>query len=273
MKRIFCLSLVLGFLFSLSVPVSAAVESIGQVMMLQGRARAVAQDGSERELAVDAPVFNQDRIMTEADSRLQIRFEDDTLLSQGEKSEMVIDDYVYSPGEAESRSFFKLVGGVFRAITGRITDMNPENFKVRTGKAVMGIRGCDILFTITRVREDIYVLDLPEGHSIVIESRFYPMGWGQGSSELVTMTLDNSGDGVVIMDSGEVIQTQFTPDQIRAVIQMIIDDDDSDDTEEERTAKEDLKETLEALLGDMDAQDQTDVIDENKPLPDSDYQV
>lgn len=153
----------------LSVAVIEA-SSIGRVIAIQGQAIVIGIDGNTRRLRLKSPIFLNDKIATQTGSKIQIMFEDDSIISQGEKSEMVIDEYVYTPKDEEKvNSSFKLVKGIFRMVTGKITDLNPERFKVRTRMATIGIRGCELAFRIHKGKEIVYVLDLPEGDSILIE--------------------------------------------------------------------------------------------------------
>ncbi|MDD4872578.1 MAG: FecR domain-containing protein [Kiritimatiellae bacterium] len=146
-----------------------AADPVGTIVSFTGKATAVSQNGESRNLALKSPVFLNDRIKTDEASSLQIMFLDDSLLSQGEKSEMTIDEYVYNPAvKKDNKCTFKLATGVFRVVTARITTLNPDRFKVKTRLATIGIRGCELAFVINQASENIYVLSLPDGKSIII---------------------------------------------------------------------------------------------------------
>jgi len=147
-----------------------ASPQIGLVVGLQGAAEATGADGADRTLALQGPVFLNDTVRTGTGAKLQIMLDDDTLLAQGEQSEMTIDEYLYNPEDRKKNGFaVKLGQGAFRTITGRITEMNPDRFQVRTSRANIGIRGCELMFLIDARQDQILVSSVPEGKEIVID--------------------------------------------------------------------------------------------------------
>ena len=158
-----------GAIIAVSAVTAFAAEPVGTIVSFSGKATATAQNGEIRNLELKAPVFLNDRIKTDTASSLQIMFLDDSVLSQGEKSEMTIDEYVYSPKvKGDNKCTLSLTKGVFRAVTARITSLNPDRFKVKTRMATIGIRGCELAFTVSQTSENIYILSLPDGKSISI---------------------------------------------------------------------------------------------------------
>lgn len=146
-----------------------AADPIGTVVSLKGKASATAQDGKARDLELKSPIMLNDKVKTEADASMQIMFLDDSVISQGEKSEMTVDEYVYDPKEkSKNNCLIEMNKGVFRAVTAKITALNPDRFKVRTRFATIGIRGCEIGFNISERGENVLVLSLPKGQSIVV---------------------------------------------------------------------------------------------------------
>ncbi|OGV57642.1 MAG: hypothetical protein A2283_02850 [Lentisphaerae bacterium RIFOXYA12_FULL_48_11] len=61
--------------------------------------------------------------------------------------------------------------GVFRVVTGKITKINPERFRVRTKMATIGIRGCDVGFFVTEQSANVYVISLKGKESITVVAR------------------------------------------------------------------------------------------------------
>lgn len=154
----------------LGAPLVAAPEPVGLVISLQGKATATGTDNKSRPLQLKSPVFANDSIVTAAASKLQIMFEDDSVVAQGENSRMTIDTYVYDPKQKDKGNCaLELVTGLFRVVTGAITELNPERFKARTKLATVGIRGCELGFSLRDGKEDIFIFQLPKGKRIVIE--------------------------------------------------------------------------------------------------------
>lgn len=147
-----------------------AADAIGIVVAVQGDVTASAEGAAPRELVMKSDIFLNDTIKTGPASRLQILLNDDSLVAQGEQSEMTIDEYIYNPGQASENAFgAKLGKGLFRTVTGKITDLNPDRFKVKTSRATIGIRGCDLGFEITPNEDNISILAIPAGKKIFID--------------------------------------------------------------------------------------------------------
>ena len=77
-------------------------------------------------------------IITGAHGRAQIRFRDGALVSLQPRSQFRIDQYAY--GEDRQRSFYSLLEGTLRAISGAIGKKNPDDFRLDTPTATIGIR-------------------------------------------------------------------------------------------------------------------------------------
>lgn len=149
-----------------------AAEPIGRIIALEGSASVVGEDGQKRVLELKSPIYLNDRIITADGSKIQVSFNDDSIISQGEKSEMLVDEYVFSATKKDDNSCsVKMMKGMFRVITGKITKINPERFRVRTKMATIGIRGCDVGFVITETSANVYVIQLSGQESITVTAR------------------------------------------------------------------------------------------------------
>ena len=160
----------------LVIGTAMAAEPIGQVISLTGQATVTANDGQAQRLAIKSEVYLNDRLDTKADSRLQIMLIDDAIISLGADSSMTLDEYVYNVMDQEDNaSTVTFLKGVFRVITAKIADMNPERFKVKSNMATVGIRGCELCFDIGDEEESVQIVRLPEGKLIRFDSL---MGFG-----------------------------------------------------------------------------------------------
>jgi Ca2+-binding RTX toxin-like protein len=113
----------------------------GEVTSAQGQVFA-EQNGLARPLAQGDPIFSGDVLVTTANGRVEVRFEDDTVLSQGENSRLIVDDYTYDPdSSAASNMLFQMTEGAFRMVTGKIAEANPDAVRVESPLATIGIRG------------------------------------------------------------------------------------------------------------------------------------
>ncbi|MGE4554266.1 MAG: FecR domain-containing protein, partial [Desulfovibrionaceae bacterium] len=116
-------------------------DPIGHVTILYGEATATL-DGEVRHLVKGDAVFENETIATGGDkSSLEIHFLDNTVLSQGPNSNLVLDEYVYDPSTGAGKAVLEMTQGTFRSVTGAIVDNNPEAFELKSPLATIGIRG------------------------------------------------------------------------------------------------------------------------------------
>jgi hypothetical protein len=133
-------SIVLITLMASSVAV-AEEDSAGMVVASRGEVIAMANGGS-RELKQGDFVYVNDEILTSARSFAVLQFSDGAKVTVRPDSTMIIEQYLYA-GNAEDAATLNLVSGGLRVITGAMAKTNPENYKVRTPVALMGVRGTE----------------------------------------------------------------------------------------------------------------------------------
>jgi hypothetical protein len=92
----------------------------------------------------DVPIRSGDRIRTGRDGRVQLRFADGAQMSILAGSEFTVDSYVFD--QTRQRSFFALIKGSVRVISGRIGKRDPQDWRLTTPTATIGIRGTE--FTV-----------------------------------------------------------------------------------------------------------------------------
>jgi hypothetical protein len=192
---------------------------IGHVVAIVAPATATTPSGITRTLILKAPIFPNDKIKTAQGARLQILFADNSIVAQGENSEMIIDAYLYQPGDKKSLCSLRFVSGLFRTITGNITDLNPERFKVETRLATIGIRGCELAFRLEPGSETVYILELPDNRSIHIESHTpLPSGALSLTEALQVLEIRDQGTVIEISDSGLMSTHRISIEEARQII-------------------------------------------------------
>lgn len=188
-------------------------ERVGVVVAIEGQATATGV-GNVRALKLKSVIFANDKIVTKPRAKLQIMFDDDSLLAQGENSTLVMDKFVYDPKRKGESSFsVKMTKGLFRLITGKVAEMNPDQFKVRTRRAVIGIRGCEVGCETGMERDDWYIVRVPKAKQISIEA-LMP---GVAVHERV-MNVMMDGIMVSIRDRAGFRQRGMTPEEHRDLI-------------------------------------------------------
>jgi hypothetical protein len=138
MKRIM-LSVITLFLFCPSF-VHASATPVGSIRTLKGKAT-IIRNKNAVETKIGSRVFQKDSLKTGADGSIAIVFKDDTLLSIGPNSEVVIKEFLFSPAEGKLSIITRLIKGTSAYISGIIGKLSPESVRFETPVADIAIRG------------------------------------------------------------------------------------------------------------------------------------
>ena len=143
------LALVVGavMLLATGIPSAAlASEGVGTVKTLDGEAFIIRGD-QRLDAALGTSINQADVIETSGGGSVGILFNDDTQFSLGPNSRATIDEFVYNPDQ--SGSFVaKLWKGTLGFVTGKVGKTNPENVRIETPLATIGIRGTAFVVTV-----------------------------------------------------------------------------------------------------------------------------
>lgn len=152
-------------------PPATDAPGIGTISSIRGHAHIIRKDSKTAALQLNQRILTNDKINTAANSYIKITFDDGSIVSQGENASIIIDEFLYTPDDPEKNHFtMRIAKGVCRTVTGMITNLNPNRFKVKTRMATIGIRGCDLIFQSSRMKDDIYVLSLAGEKQVIIET-------------------------------------------------------------------------------------------------------
>lgn len=177
---------------------------IGNVAALKGQVFADFGSGV-RPLSPGSPVHQGETIVTRGASHVEIRFKDDTILSEGEHSSIRLDSYVYDPGRGANDLLFKMAEGTFKVVTGKIADTNPEHFKIKSPLSTIGIRGTTTVHEIRGGVEKHGAEEIHPGKALTIQNPF-------GEIRMITQ----SGSLVDFRPDGSMGQARpFTPTEMR----------------------------------------------------------
>ena len=119
-----------------SIAATTAAELVGTVTKIENQ----AQIGT-RNAAVGSPVFMNDRLRTGANARLEVTFRDNSVLTLGEKANVVVDRYVFNPDKGSADVILNATQGALRFAGGKIEQMHQKNIVVNTPNAALAVRG------------------------------------------------------------------------------------------------------------------------------------
>lgn len=114
---------------------------IGTVVFAAGEVQVIDQDKRKRFVIKGDLIFANDTLAT-GDGRAQVKFTDGGRVSLKKNTIYSISDYYYEESEREPvKSFFELVTGTIRFVTGKIAKRNRTSFAIKTQTATIGVRG------------------------------------------------------------------------------------------------------------------------------------
>ena len=132
----------LVLLASAALSQTAEATPAGSVVFATGDVSATSADGQVRRLQRGGEIAVGDTIVTGADGRAQVRFTDGAFSSFQPETRFRVDQYQYAGKvDGSEKSFFSLLKGALRTVTGVIGHANKKNYQVATPTATIGIRG------------------------------------------------------------------------------------------------------------------------------------
>ncbi len=102
-------------------------------------------EGDLRVLALEDDVYHNELIETEQESATKLIFLDETTLTLGPESSVVLDRFVFDPDPSKGSLVMTATKGIFRFASGKL----PKNaYRLHTPAATIGIRGTVLEFAI-----------------------------------------------------------------------------------------------------------------------------
>lgn len=139
---------------------------VARVVWIKGTLNAVMPGGKDkRTLKMAANIYMNDTLVTEKDSEAQIIFTDNSTMTFRPDTKLYINEYNYVPkSERKTKEAKKsagkyvldLVTGGFRTITGLVARENPNDYKVNTPVATIGVRGTEYSL-VYKQGQDLYI--------------------------------------------------------------------------------------------------------------------
>ena len=112
----------------------------GDVMILRNDAPIKAEGNMK--------LFKGDQIRTGANGKVGMIFEDDTIISIGPNSRIVIEDFLFQPNEKRLSFFARIIQGTASYLSGQIAKLAPNLVRIETPQATVGVRGTHVLIKV-----------------------------------------------------------------------------------------------------------------------------
>lgn len=126
---------------------TGAIASSGTVKVVQGQVF-VERSGLSLPLQVGDVLQEKDRIVVRAASSAGITLRDDTRISVGPMSTLVINQFAFDPKTQEGSSDTTILRGTMRYVTGLIGRLKPSAVRVASPTSTVGIRGTDFIVEV-----------------------------------------------------------------------------------------------------------------------------
>lgn len=116
----------------------------GHTQFVNGNVKIANSAGQTRPLQKGDVVHESNTVITAKGASAQIKMRDGGFIAIRPDSQLKFDSFVFSGKEdGNERSFFSLIKGGIRAITGMIGQQNKSNYRIGTPSSSIGIRGTD----------------------------------------------------------------------------------------------------------------------------------
>jgi hypothetical protein len=108
----------------------------------------VEREGKRIPASVGMPIQQADTLVTGADGAVGVTFTDNSLLSTGPNSVLVVDRYNFDSTTHAGRFDASLKKGTLAVVSGKMVKQSPDAMKVRTPAAIMGVRGTEFIVQV-----------------------------------------------------------------------------------------------------------------------------
>ena len=134
--------------FTMPALVTAATPA-GRTIYATGDVSASDAAGSRRALTKGDFVVSGDTVVT-GEGRVQLKLTDGGFIALDHNTEYAIEEYAYDEAApSTARSFFNLLKGGVRLVSGAVARSNRKGWRMRTSVATIGIRGSGGYFRYT----------------------------------------------------------------------------------------------------------------------------
>ncbi len=133
--------------------VAGAGDVAGMVKVAKGTV-SIERDGKRLAAGVGTPVEVADRLRTGADGSVGVTLRDNTLLSAGPNSLVIIDKFAFDNTTQGGKLSVGIRRGTLSVASGKIAKKTPESVDFHTPTSVLGVRGTEFVVEVTGDRDE-----------------------------------------------------------------------------------------------------------------------
>ncbi len=132
--------------------------AVGSVTEQTGNAAQIQRNKAKLDVNKGTGVEMND-VVTTANTKLGLTFQDNTKVKLTEQSRLLIDDFVYDPKKKDAGKLgMKVAIGTVRYASGQVAKNNPQAVALKTPTATIAVRGTDFTMTVDEVGKSLVIL-------------------------------------------------------------------------------------------------------------------
>ena len=140
LRAVFWLSMLALSCATVQAQAVPPAEPVGTLKTVTGQAF-VDLNGQRYPATTGMPVYLGSRLVTLPGATLGLTFRDETVMSMGPDTQLVIDQYLFAPREGQLSLVASLLRGTLNYVSGQIAKLRPEGVNVNTPTGMIGVRG------------------------------------------------------------------------------------------------------------------------------------
>ena len=127
---------------------SSAAPVVGTIKTLTGSV-SIVRHQNVLPVKIGDRILEGDTLRTGTDGSLGTILKDDTFISLGPNSELVISEFLFVPAEGKFSIITRMLKGTAAYLSGVIAKISPQSVRFETPVASVGIRGTKFLVNVT----------------------------------------------------------------------------------------------------------------------------
>ena len=120
---------------------------VGVVKSAEGGST-IERNGKTIGVVVGTQIQKADIVRTDRQGYVGLVFSDDTSVSMGPNTELVVEDYLFEPLNKKLSFVMRLVRGTISYLSGQISKLSSESVRLITPEATIGVRGTHVLLKV-----------------------------------------------------------------------------------------------------------------------------
>jgi hypothetical protein len=142
-----CFAFILAMLAAAGSAANADNSQVAQIKTVSGQAE-IVRNGARAAAKIGDPLYEKDTIETGADGSIGITFIDNTVMSGGPNSQIVLEDYKFNSSDFKGSMLTDMNRGTVSMISGDIARSTPGAMKVKTPTAILAVRGTSFVIEV-----------------------------------------------------------------------------------------------------------------------------